>query len=256
VSDEYGEIYERDVGAFTAYSREATFLDQMFRDHGAGVTRVVDIAGGHGSHVLELARMGYRCAAADIDPDLLAIVGRTAAEHGLPVTIHPVDMRQFRLEGTYDAALNLFHAFQNVLFEPEEQLRFLRGVAALLAPGGLFVIELLPEENNLRRYPPDQRFPIHSARQQDGSTLTVTSTNRIVSDTAKDIVFLYETVRLDGSVEREEIVSPIRRVYLDEFAALCQAAGFQQVAAFGACDSGVPFADDSAKLVAVLKKPS
>lgn len=254
MSDDYAEIYERDVGAFTARSREATFLDQMFRDHGAGVTRVVDIAGGHGSHVLELARMGYRCAAADIDPDLLAIVGRTAAEHGLPVTVHPVDLRRFRLDGTYDAALSLFQAFQTVLFEAEEQLRFLHGVGALLAPGGLFVIELVPEENNLRRHPPGQRRPIHSARQQDGSTLTVTSTNRIVSDTAKDIVFLYETVRLDGSVEREEIVSPIRRVYLDEFAALREAAGFDQVATFGACDPDVPFAEDSAKLVAVLRK--
>lgn len=256
MSNDYAEIYERDVGAFTARSRETTFLDQMFRDHGAGVTRVVDIAGGPGSHILELARMGYRCAAVDIDPDLLAIVGRTAAEHGLPVSVHPVDMRRFRLDGTYDAALNLFLSFQNVLFEPEEQMCFLRGVAALLAPGGLFVIELLPEENSLRRHPPGQRFPIHSARQQDGSTLTVTSTNRIVSDTAKDIVLLYETVRPDGSVEREEIVSPIRRVYLDEFAALCEAAGFQQVAAFGACDPGVPFAEDSNKLVAVLRKPA
>jgi SAM-dependent methyltransferase len=255
VTDDHAESYERDFGFFKDYSREAVFLNHVFRDHGAEVRRVVDIACGPGSHILELARMGYRCAAADIDPDMLAIVSRAAAEHDLPVTVHPVDMRQFRLDGTYDAAINMFYSFQNVLFAPEEQLDFFRGVAALLPPDGLFVIELLPEENNLRRYPPGQHFPIHSARQQDGSTLTVTSTNRITSDTAKDIVFLYETVRPDGGVEREEIVSPIRRVYLDEFSALFQAAGFQQIGAFGECDLGVPFAEDSAKLVAVLRKP-
>jgi SAM-dependent methyltransferase len=255
MSNDYAASYEPEVGVFADCSPEVAFLDQVFRTYGAGgVTRVVDIACGSGSAVLELARMGYRCAAADIDPDMLAMVGLAAAEHGLPVTLHPVDLRQLRLDGTFDAALNMFCSFQNVLFAADEQLGFLRGVAALLAPGGLFVIELLPEENNLRRFPPGQRFPVHSARQPDGSTLTVSSESRITSDTAKDIVFLYETVWPDGSAACEEIVSPIRRVYLDEFSGLCQAAGFQQVAAFGDRDLGAPFGEDSARLVAVLRK--
>ena len=254
MSDDYAETYERDVALFKDHSREAVFLDQVFRAFGAGVTRVVDIGCGPGSHILELARMGYRCAAVDIDPGMLAMVERAAVEEGLPVTTHPVDMRQFRLDGPFEAALNMFHSFQAVLFEPEAQLCFFKGVAALLPAGGLFVIELLPEENALRLHPPGQRFPIHSARQQDGSTLTVTSMNRITGDTTKDIVVLYETARPDGSVEREEIVSPIRRVYLGELAALFRAAGFQQAGAFGDCDTGIPFAEDSSKLVAVLRK--
>ncbi|NJL07321.1 MAG: class I SAM-dependent methyltransferase [Methylacidiphilales bacterium] len=252
--NDYAASYERDFGFFKDYSREAVFLDLVFKTYGMGVARVLDIACGPGSHIVELARMGYRCAAADIDPEMLARTRDAGAEHDLAIETHVADLRNFRLSGRFDAALNMFYSFQNVLFAPPQQLSFFQSVAALLAPGGLFIIELLPEENNLRLYPPGESFVTHRAVQEDGSTLTVTSTSRIIDETRKDIVFLYETVLPDGTFEHEELISPIRRVYLAQFEALCAAAGLARVAAFGACDPDVPFTDDSARLVAVLKK--
>lgn len=254
MTHDYAASYERNFGFFKDYSREAIFLDHVFKTFGTGVERVIDIACGPGSHIVELARMGYRCAAADIDPAMLARTQGAAAEHGMTIETHVADMRNFRLSGRFDAALNMFYSFQNVLFAPQQQIGFFQSVAALLRPGGLFVIELLPEENNLRLYPPGESFVTHRAVEEDGSTLTVTSTSRIVDETRKDIVFLYETVLPDGTFEHEELISPIRRVYLPQFEALCAAAGLVQVAAFGACDSDVPFTGDSAKLVAVLEK--
>lgn len=254
VSDDYVQSYGRNFGFMKDYSREAAFLDRVFKVHGHAVDGVLDIACGPGDHIRELALMGYRCAAADIDPDMLALTQRAAADEGVRIATHVVDMRDFRLDGRFDAALNMFYSFQNVLFSADEQARFFKGVSALLPTGGLFVIELLPEENNLRQYPPGQSFVTHRAREDDGSTVTVTTTNRILDDTTKEIVFDYETVWPDGRIEHEEMISPIRRVRLAEFDDLAAAARFETVGAYGDCALDTPFGEESAKLVAVLKK--
>lgn len=254
MTSDYVETYEQSFGFFKDYPREAAFLDEVFRRHGTGIARVLDIACGPGHHILELARLGYACCAADIDPEMLQEVQHSAASRGLSVDTCAVDIRDLRLNERFDAALNLFYSFQNVLFSTDEQRHFFRNVAASLRPGGLFVIELLPEENNLRAYPPGRSFLIHEDRGQDGSVLKVTSMSRLVDDLVKEIVITYETVGADGSREREEFVSPIRRLHLAEFAALVEDAGLRQVAAYGSCAITDPFNDDSRKLVAVLQK--
>ena len=254
MSNDYAQSYERNFGFMKDYSREAAFLDRVFKVHGDEVNNVLDIACGPGNHIRELAHMGYRCAAADIDPEMLAMTQRAAEDEGVRIAAHVADMRDFQLDGTFDAALNMFYSFQNVLFSADEQARFFKGVSALLPKGGLFVIELLPEENNLRQYPPGQSFVTHRAREDDGSTVTVTATNRILDETTKEIVFRYETAWPDGSVEHDEMISPIRRVRLAEFDHLVAAAQFERVGAYGDCDLDTPFGEDSAKLVAVLKK--
>jgi SAM-dependent methyltransferase len=250
----YVENYERDFGFFKDYSREAMLLDRVFRTHGTCVERVLDIACGTGAHIVHLARMGYRCSAADFDPDMLDATSRAAAAAGAEVETLQADMRDLHIAGSFDAALNLFYSFQNILFATEEQRGFLARVAALLRPGGLFVIEVLPEENNCRLYPPGQSFLVHKTSNADGSTLSVTSSNRIVDENRKEIVFLYETAHADGTVDREEFVSPVRRVPLAEFAALTASAGFVSVAQYGDWDFAIPFGEDSRRLIAVLQK--
>ncbi len=251
---DYVQSYQHNFGFYKDYSREAAFLDHVFRMHGTAIRSLLDIGCGPGSHILELARMGYRCAAADIDPEMLRMTQRAATGQGLTVETHVADMRDFRLDGAFDAALNMFYSFQNVLFSWEEQLGFFDGVGTLVPRDGLFIIELLPEENNLRLYPPGQSFVTHRSREEDGSTLTVTSSSRILNETTKEIVFLYETIHPGGEIEREEIVSPIRRMPLPEFESLAMATGFTMVGAYGDCNLNTPFSKDSRKLVAVLKK--
>jgi hypothetical protein len=175
-------------------------------------------------------------------------------DEGVRIATHTVDMRDFRLEATFDAALNMFYSFQNVLFSTDEQMQFFKGVSALLPKGGLFVIELLPEENNLRQYPPGQSFVTHTAREVDGSLVKVTATNRIIDETTKEIIFLYETTWPDGTIEQEEMISPVRRVWLAKFDELIGTARFDMVGAYGDCDQDTTFGEDSAKLVAVLRK--
>lgn len=254
MTSDYVETYEASFGFFKDYPREAAFLDEVFRNYGAGIASVVDIACGPGHHILELAGLGYACCAADIDPEMLQEVQRAAASRGVTLDTCEVDIRDLHLAKRFDAALNLFYSFQNVLFAPDEQRHFLRSIAASLRPGGLFVIEVLPEENNLRVYPPDQSFVIHEDRRQDGSGLKVTSTSRLVDEQVKEIVISYETSGADGTREYEQFVSPIRRLYLAEFAALVDEAGFRQVGAYGSCAISDPFNEHSRKLVAVLRR--
>ena len=252
--NDYVENYKRNFGFFKDYSRESRFFDQLFQHHGSGVKRVVDIACGPGSHILELASMGYECAAADIDPDMLLLTRQAAQEKGVSIDTFEADMRDFSLDGCFDVAVNMFYAFQNVLFSKAEQLAFFQGVAGSLNAGGLFIIDLLPEENNLRLFPPGQRFSIHRDEQEDGTVLTVSSTNRIVDERVKEIVFLYETLHPNGESESREVISPICRVGMDAFHGLVSDSGLNVAGLYGDFDIESPFDDESSKLIAVLQK--
>ena len=251
---DYAGEYERSFGFFKDYSREAAFLDRLFKLHHGGISRVLDIACGPGSHIVELARMGYQCAATDIDPEMLEMTQRRAAKHGIRVETFPGDIRRFRIAERFDAALNMFYSFQNVLFTHQEQTDFFQAVAAILPHSGVFVIEIMPEENNLRLYPPGSRTLVHESREENGDVLVVTSSSRIRDEEVKEIVFSYETTHPDGEVEVEEFVSPFRRVRRKDFENLVEIAGFRMVGAYAGCDMDAPFTEDSAKLLAVLQK--
>jgi cyclopropane fatty-acyl-phospholipid synthase-like methyltransferase len=252
--NDYAEDYSQNFSFFKDYTKEARFLDQVLARHGTQVQRLLDIACGPGSHIVNLAAMGYECDAADIDPDMLLLTEQAAADRTVSIRTHTADMRQFQLQGNFDAALNMFYAFQNVLFDDMEQTAFFRGVSDLLAAPGLFVIDLLPEENNLHLFPPGTHFPVHHSEQDNGTTLTVTSTNRVLSDKVKEIVFHYATTQQDGTSETREIVSPIRRVYLEQFHELLANTGFTLVGQYGDFDIDHPFDAESSKLIAVLQK--
>lgn len=84
----------------------------------------------------------------DASPFLLqaARSGETA-----PVEWVQQDMREFRRDGTFDLACNLFTSFG--YFDAEEDnLRVLRNVYASLKPGGTFVMELLGKEIAARKW--------------------------------------------------------------------------------------------------------
>jgi len=198
---------------------------------------VLDLCCGPGRHALELARRGFRVTGVDLDRAYLA---RAAAAAPDLEWVHS-DMRAFRREGTFDAAINLFTSF-GYFRDAADDLRVASNVCASLRPGGAFVIETRGKETVARKFEPRRWFP-----QPDGAILLVSA---VIEPGWGGLNAIW--TRIDGA-KREDFEVRTRLYSGAELAALLARAGFADVKLCGALD-GRPYDDQALALVAVARK--
>ncbi len=130
--------------------READFIEQALAlqpDH-----RVLDVACGHGRLTNLLARRGYRMTGVDRSAGFLEIARRDAQAHGLTVDYRQGDMRDLPFSEPFDRVMLTFTAFG--YFHDEDNLLVLRRIRRVLAPGGLFLFDVLNRDTFLKRFVP------------------------------------------------------------------------------------------------------
>jgi cyclopropane fatty-acyl-phospholipid synthase-like methyltransferase len=100
--------------------------------------RVLDVGCGTGENALFLAQRGHEVLGVDIAPSAIEKAKAKAAARGLKATFRLLDaLRLNELEGAFDTVIDsgLFHSFSD-----EERPPFVRGLAAVLKPGGSYVM--------------------------------------------------------------------------------------------------------------------
>ena len=112
--------------------------------------RALDLGAGDGAISLWLGRRGYLVDAVENDRRLAKVLGRI--RRGLPVVVHPLDLRRFPLiANTY--GLIVASAVLHFL-RPSELWTIADGLSAALVPNGLLIAEVLttddPEAVGLR----------------------------------------------------------------------------------------------------------
>ena len=122
--------------------------------------------------------MGYSVTGLDIDPEILAIAAQAAAERGLTLETVQADMRRFHVDPPVCFAINMFYSFQNVLQNAAEQASCLESVYRSLRDGGLLLLEVLPEENNLALYPPQTLLIVFGLYALSGPVMAITRRRR------------------------------------------------------------------------------
>lgn len=250
----YAQSYDQTFAFFKDYSRESAFIRQLIERYQPSAESILDVACGTGTHIAELVGMGFQGIALDIDPDILAIAGQKTADQGATLKTLQQDMRDFRLTPPACVVINMFYSFQNALANEADQERCLQSIKASLRQGGILIMELLPEENNLQQFPPGQIFRVHQAIQIDGTELVVTSQNRLLDATHKEIDFIYETFQQGRMIMREVLVSPLYRMFYQTIHDLLQRNGFAIIAEFGDYSVKAPFTADSTKIIIVARK--
>ncbi|MFA5141269.1 MAG: methyltransferase domain-containing protein [Elusimicrobiota bacterium] len=108
-------------------------------------TRLLDLCCGVGRHSLLLAKRGVRVTGVDYSIPYLLEARRLARKMGLDIDFQREDMRKLRFRGQFDCAINLFTSFGYFAKEADD-LKTLRGVAAALKPGGLFLLDVMNRE--------------------------------------------------------------------------------------------------------------
>lgn len=123
------------------YAEECLILKKYFKKFGVDkVSTILDLGCGTGSHIVYLAKMGYKMTGIDSSPEMLKFARKKLANLK-NVELKKADMRRFHLEYKVDAAIAMFNAV-GYLKTTSEFDSMLKSVRNNLNNNGLFIFDL------------------------------------------------------------------------------------------------------------------
>jgi SAM-dependent methyltransferase len=190
--------YYDDFTAGYAYEMWVERIERRAVALGLQGRRALDLACGTGNSTEQLIRRGYSVLACDISPQMVREARRKLPAHADRFLV--ADMRELPDLGRFDLILCLDDAINYVLSDAALRATF-AGVAAALAPGGVFAFDL----NSLLTY--RTSFAQDAVKERDGVLLawrgeTASTAGRGEIGTATVEIF---TERADGLWERRSM---------------------------------------------------
>jgi SAM-dependent methyltransferase len=222
---------------------EGPFLRQLLDE--ARARQVLDAACGSGGHALALTRWGYAVTAVDASPAMIALAKQKADEQGATSTFAVADLADLAAlapsllakgEG-FDAVLCLGNSLPHLLSQTE-LVAGLRGMAAALRPGGLFITQNLNYDLRWKKQP---RFFAAQGGELAGLPVLVWRFADYQVD-AERIAFhiaLFRPGRAEPGAgpardwNVEVHTTPQRPLFLADLTAALTAAGFAQIQVYG-----------------------
>lgn len=224
--------------------------------------RVLEIGVGHGRIALPLARAGADVTGVDLSAPMLAELAkrleREPEDVRARVRAHEGDMRALERVLGPDTApfpliLTTFNTFLH-LYGREDVESFLAGIRALLAPGGLFVMDVsVPNPEDLAR-DPDRAYGAPRFRDPFSGKM-VKYTERFDYDPVSQVLcVVMEFVPTDGSPAWAQTLTH-RQFYPQEIEALFHYNGFSLVSVEGGFE-GEPLDRFSDMAVWTFQRPN
>jgi len=202
---------------------------------------VLDVGCGPGRHALEFAKRGYRVTGVDAIAPYLNEAESKATERNLDVEFVQADMREFRREGAFDAAVNMLTAF-GYFDDPADDRRVIDNIFANLKPRGVFVMDFMGKEILARIF-----------RERDWSE----HENGLVLLEERKVGGAWDRVDvrwilLQGETRKEHHFK-LRLYSASELVTMFTTAGFVDVCAHGSLE-GAPYNQEAQRLVVVGHK--
>jgi SAM-dependent methyltransferase len=139
---EYADAYD-DLYRGKNYNEECALIDRLLQSYGNGtVRRILDLGCGTGNHVFPLAEKGYKLVGVDRSARMLeAAREKTSVWRGCQTAFYEADIRSFRVEDSFDAALMMF-AVLGYQLENRDVLAALRTARRHLESGGILIFDV------------------------------------------------------------------------------------------------------------------
>jgi len=203
--------------------------------------RILDLPCGQGRHAIELARRGYDVTGVDLSPFLLKVAEERARADGIGLHWLEGDMRQPIAGEPFDVVLNLFTSLGYFADEADDR-KVVDAAAAMLVPGGRFLLEVINGERLMARFQEREWFTVGQAAVVERRSLDRTARRMVVERTV--------TTPNDTEVNLHAI-----RLYDGrDVSGIMRRAGFGRVDLYGDW-SGEPLTPDSLRVLAVGTMP-
>jgi SAM-dependent methyltransferase len=172
--DAYAKFYDWE-NARTVGRRDVRFWERFVVQQGG---RVLELGAGTGRVTVPLARAGVRIVGADRSANMLSYarrrLRRLRSAHSAALV--RADIRALpHPDGAFDIAIAPYGILQSLLRDRDLSAA-LDAVRRVLAPGGWFGLELVPDVPNWREY--RNRVTLHGRRGARGPTVTLTESVR------------------------------------------------------------------------------
>jgi SAM-dependent methyltransferase len=207
----------------------------------AGDGAALELGVGTGRIALPLSQRGVRVHGIDLSTAMVARLRAKPGSEDIGVTIG--DFATTTVEGTFSLAYLVFNTIMNLTTQ-DEQVACFQNVAAHLAPGGCFVIEVgVPD---LQRLPPGETFrPFHVSARHIGFDEYDVARQGLISH--------HYTAGADGNLEPASI--PFRYVWPAELDLMARLAGMTLRDRFSGWKRE-PFTSESTTHVSVWEMPA
>ncbi|MFO7792757.1 MAG: class I SAM-dependent methyltransferase [Candidatus Saliniplasma sp.] len=113
--------------------------------------KVLDLCCGVGRHTLEFARRGYEVTGVDLTEKYIEKGEKKAKKEGVDAEFVKSDMRDFRRENTYDAAINFFSSF-GYFNDERDNFKVIENVHSSLKNSGKFLIDVMGKKVMAREF--------------------------------------------------------------------------------------------------------
>jgi len=113
--------------------------------------KILDLCCGVGRHTLEFARRGYEVTGVDLTERYIEGGEKKAKKEGLDVEFVKSDMRDFKRENTYDAAINFFSSF-GYFIDEKDNLKVIENVHSSLKNSGKFLLDVMGKKVMAREF--------------------------------------------------------------------------------------------------------
>ena len=231
------ERYDQDEGGMFDPSVVEPVVD--FLAELAGDGPALELGIGTGRIALPLARRGIPVHGIDLSEAMLTRLRSKPGAERIGLTVG--DFATTTVEGRFSVAYLVFNTIENLTTQ-DEQVACFQNVAAQLAPGGCFVIEVgVPD---LRRLPWGERFVLFDVSEGHVGIDEY--------DVARQGLVSHHFNAVDGSFERGS--GPFRYVWPAELDLMARIAGLMLRERWGGWQRE-PFDNESRKHVSVWEKP-
>ncbi len=232
-------------------SDEVWFLERLMHLHGNGGKTALEPACGTGRYLAGLARKGWTVHGYDLSSKMVAFARQRLKKWSKKATVARGDMVSYRPKAKYDFAFNLLSTFRHLL-DDKDALAHLRGVAASLNPGGLFVLGM-----DLARYGEDQPDEEHWSVTRGGRRYThVMMTLPPDARRRRERILNFVTVPTASGQKVLESIYDLRAYDAGELANLLLKTPFALAGCYGYDGKPASLCGDQQALWIVLKLPA
>jgi len=249
----FAKDYNEEVVYFRDYYSDSNNLKKIIDTwHKQKVQNIIDLGCGMGTHIRYLAKLGLKATGLDLDKDRIAICEEHKGENENYIV---GDFLKYKFDKKFDIALNLFYSYQNICLNDEKIRIFWSNVYELLNKDGIFIIEILPEENSLKNYGNNKLNTIKVFTESNGDKKIISSISRFDPvNNLRIITFNTEIFNNGSCISKESCNSVLYAYTYEKIISLVKKHNFQILHLYGDYEGLPEYSIDSKKMIMVLKK--